>query len=194
MKGAASTSSAYCATYPNAETAEVRFIEKTKGYTARASIPCSSGTYAFSTTLPPGTYEVRVDRGNNATQAGTNLMDLSYLAREALPITGPTTGLQLDELSREVRGTITVNGAPVTKGAYCSTYPNASVAEVRFTELQQGFGTTVNVPCAAQNLAFTASLPPGVYEVRVERGANATQAEANLLPGSLMVVQRLEVK
>src|SRR5438093_633108 len=55
-----------CASIGNANDvmAYVRFTDASKGYSTSAPVTCGSN-FAFSTTLPPGTYDVRIDRDSS---------------------------------------------------------------------------------------------------------------------------------
>lgn len=64
----------------------LRFVEPTKGYDATVSITCSTSGFDFSTTLPPGTYAVRIFLGTFARQAKVNLLPVNYLAVSRLKV------------------------------------------------------------------------------------------------------------
>lgn len=83
--------SAYCSQPSNANDllAQISFIEPVKGHNATVSITCSTSGFNFSTTLPPGTYEVRVSPGTFATHAKVNLVSVNYLVKAGLAVRVP---------------------------------------------------------------------------------------------------------
>src|SRR5205814_443573 len=129
--------------YPSRDVAVVHFTEKQKGYSAAVNVDCS---FTFSTLLPPGTYEVRVDRGYYASSAMTNLLPVSYLGQAALAVSAAVTGLSLYEVGYAVSGNVRVSGAPPAFDAvFCSDYPTRDVAVVHFEEKLKGYSASVNV-------------------------------------------------
>ncbi len=175
--------------------AAVRFTDATRGYSATVNVTCTS-QFGFSTLLPPGTYQVRVERATYSTSAGINLLPVSYLANPALSVSGPTNGLVLDEVGRTVSGVIRVNGAPpvLSNPTYCQDPGNVNdaIAAVRFTDSAKGYNATANVTCTS-GFGFSVLLPPGTYQVRIERATYSTSAGINLLPVSYEAITRLEV-
>ena len=199
VNGAAPTYSVptYCTTAGNTSDAiaQVRFKEMTKGYNALAYVRCN-GNFGFSTLLPPGTWEVRVEGSTYSGNAGINLLPVSYQANPALVISGPASGLVLNELGFAVSGTIQVNGAAPTYSVptYCTTAGNTSdaIAQLRFTDAARGYSALAYVRCNS-NFAWSTLLPQGTYEVRLEGSTYSGNAGINLLPVSYQVNAALAV-
>ncbi len=195
VNGAAPTKTGtFCQSYPTGyDLVDVTFTESSKGYSATAYVDCSAN-WAFNVTLPPGTYDVHVSRGSYATSAGTNVMDVSYVAQTGLAVSGPVNGLVYNEIGYAVSGVVQVNGAAPTKtGTFCSSYPTGyDLVDVSFSDSTKGYYATAYVDCSA-NWAFNITLPSGVYEVRLSRGSYATSAGTNVMDVSYQVIDRLAV-
>src|SRR5205814_1560891 len=137
-----------------------------------------------------------VERATYSSSAGINLMFVSYLANPALSVTGSTTNLVLNEQGFAVSGSLQVNGAAPTYSvpSYCQQSGNQSdaIAQVRFSDPSKGYDATAYVACNA-SFQFSALLPPGTYQVRVERATYSSSAGINLMPVSYQAVTRLAV-
>ena len=187
----------YCMQASNLQDAiaQVRFREATKGYNAFAFVRCNS-SFGFSTILPPGTWEVRVESSTYSGNAGINLLPVSYQATPALVINAPTSGLVLNELGFAVSGTIQVNGAAPTYSvpSYCMQAGNLqdAIAQVRFTDATRGYSALVYVRCNS-SFGWSTLLPMGAYEVRLENSTYSGNAGINLLPVSYQVNAALNV-
>src|SRR5205823_831265 len=109
------SSPTYCTTSGNTNDpiAAVHFIEQTRGYSAVAYVRCNT-SFGFSTVLPLGTYEVRLETSTYSGNAGINLLPVSYQTNAALAVNAALTGLVLNEVGVAVSGTIQVNGAAPT--------------------------------------------------------------------------------
>jgi hypothetical protein len=199
VNGAAPTFSVptYCSQSGNLNDAiaQVRFKDEAKGYDALAYVRCNSNA-GFSTLLPAGTYEVRVEASSYSGNAGINLLPVSYQVNAALPVTAAVSGLVLNEVGFAVGGTIQVNGAAPTFSVptYCSQSGNLNdaVAQVRFREMTKGYNALAYVRCNT-NSRFDTLLPAGTYEVRVEASSYSGNAGINLLPVSYQVFPSLTV-
>ncbi len=187
----------YCTTTGNTQDAiaQVRFREMTKGYDALASVRCNAN-FGFSTILPPGTWEVRVESSTYSANAGINLLPVSYQANPALVIAAPVSGLVLNELGHAISGTIQVNGAAPTYAVptYCTTTGNTqdAIAQLRFTDSTRGYSAITYVRCNS-NFGWSTLLPQGTYEVRLESSTYSANAGINLLPVSYQVNAALAV-
>ena len=188
---------AYCQSSGNQNDAiaTVRFVEKTKGYVAFTNVRCNSN-FGFSTTLPAGTYEVRVEEATYSRSAGINLLPVSYQVNAALTVNGPQTGLMLNEVGFAVSGVIQVNGAtPVSSNpTYCQSSGNMndSIALVHFIDATRGYDAFAAVTCRS-NFSFSTTLPAGTYDVRLEQATYTASAGLNLMPVSYQAVTRLRV-
>jgi hypothetical protein len=186
---------AYCQSNLSDQIGVVRFSEKALGYSAAVPILCSTSSFDWQTLLPPGTYEVRVDRGAYGVSAQVNLLGLSYLAQEALVVSGPTANVTLDEVARSISGRVTVNGqVPTRSFAYCEGNQSDQIGVVRFSDKTRSYSASAVILCSTTDFSFSATLPPGVWDLRVERGAYGASAGVNLLPVSYLAVERLLVQ
>jgi hypothetical protein len=200
VNGAAPTYSvpSYCTLSGNLQdaVAQVRFTDAARGYDALAYVRCNSN-FTWSALLPAGTYEVRLERSSYSSNAGINLLPVSYQVNPALTVSGPQSNLVLNELGRAVSGTIQVNGAPPTYSVptYCTLSGNLqdAVAQVRFIESSKGYNALAYVRCNS-NFGFSTLLPPGAWEVRLETSSYSSNAGINLMPVSYQAITRLLVQ
>ena len=111
-------------------------------------------------------------------------------------MTGPQSNIVFNELGRTVSGIIQVNGAPPTYSvpSYCMQTGNLqdAVAQVRFTESSKGYNAVAYVRCNG-NFGFSALLPPGAWEVRLETSSYSANSGINLMPVSYQAITRLQV-
>lgn len=185
--------------------ARVRFTNKATGSVADAVVPCGAATYAFTTTLFPGTYEVRVNGSQyTALPEVAYPADASagYLAGQLVVGTGAVPGQLFDVKSAAVTGTLTLNGAvPADLGTACLNSPNVDKAVVTFTEKSKGYVLASRVRCSSATYAYGAALYPGTWDVRVAGVSNrsalpaaAYQAEGAWVVAAGAATKVLDVK
>ncbi|MHB8875748.1 MAG: hypothetical protein ACYC8T_18840, partial [Myxococcaceae bacterium] len=156
-----------CTNYPNDVKASVLFTDSSRGYSVTADVLCSSATFAFSTQLYPGTYEVRV-RGSSY----SNVPSASYQVATGYVVSAALSNQVFDVKTFTVSGRVTLNGvAPANVTTNCTSYPNDVKASVVFTDSSKGYSVTADVLCSSAAFAFSSQLYPGTYVVRV-RGSS----------------------
>jgi hypothetical protein len=156
--------------------AKVTFRDVASGTAIDFAVPCSAPDYAFSGTLAPGTYTVTV-AGSSPT---TNLNPLAFVARPALVVSGPMTGVVLAARSAvPLSGKTTLNGAlpPPPDSNTCSTYK----AVITWIETTTRQNTQFGIPCGAPDYAFSGALLPGTYKVVIS-GTGASLPQGTSLP------------
>lgn len=167
LNGAAPTST--CMT---ASPATVYLEETTIGYRFSVTVPCAP-TFAWTTTVYPGTYKVSVSGNTNSNlPTGT-----AQIVNSALTVQGAVTGQVLDVRTATAEGRITLNG--ITPTSTCAT---SSPATVTFLETNRGYLFSLPVPCSPA-FTFAATLYPGTYRVSVSGNTNS-----NLPTGAAQVV------
>ncbi|MBL8921053.1 MAG: hypothetical protein JNJ54_19480, partial [Myxococcaceae bacterium] len=184
----------------NDSVGELVFTDAVRGYTVSYTFRCSTTASGFnwSVVLAPGTWEVRLARGQYSTAANVNLVGVNYQVLTGLAVNGNVSNVVLAEQSYTVSGTVTVNGAPPTRdGVYCSASGNLndSVGELVFTESSKGYTTGYTFRCSTTASGFTWSvvLAPGTWEVRLARGQYSTAANVNLVGVNYQVLTGLVV-
>ncbi len=161
-------------------TSRVLLKEATRGYQLALPIQCPTG--AFSGTVVPGTWEVRIHG-----EAGSGIPSGSdFLARPALALSASSLSELFEVKTLPVSGGVTMDGAQPT--STCAG-PSAARAAVLFEDAQQGYAFTLPVPCPSQATPFTfeGALFPGTYRVSVRGGASALPPVAARVRPSLVV-------
>jgi hypothetical protein len=176
------------------EAARVVFLDPSRRYSASIPIRCNTLDFGFSTVLPAGTYEVRVERSPyTAPDPSFGLLPVSYLAQAALGVSAPVNNLVLNEVGYAVSGKVTVNGAPPSKGS-CFGNSTDDAARVVFSDSAQRYSASIPIRCNTTDFGFSTVLPAGTYEVRVERSPyTAADPSFGLLPIAYLGVGRLAV-
>jgi hypothetical protein len=145
----------------------VSFIDKAKGFSTSATVRCNSN-FSFSTALPPGTYEVRLGDASYSDEAGLTLSPVDVLVNSALSVSGPMSGLVVNETVSTVSGVVRVNGATpaLAVPTYCTQSNNLTdpIVEVVLRDAAKGYYGSAYVRCNS-NFGFSALLPAGIYEV-----------------------------
>lgn len=168
FNGAAPIRGASCAANPTNATAAVYFTDKTTGNQLTLFSRCNDATFSFSGLLFPGTYEVRVGGGgapvsNIPVAAAAN----AFLAIPEQIITADVTNLILDVKAFSASGNVLLNGIPPARGPTCATSTTAVTAVVLLRDLARNYSTSLDLTCGNPSFAFSSTLYPGTYEVRV---------------------------
>ncbi|MBW2732990.1 MAG: hypothetical protein JRH20_11410 [Deltaproteobacteria bacterium] len=174
--------------------AVVTFTELEKGYEVTDFVPCSDAGLTFTATLAPGTYRVTVDSGYATEPAGVNLHPFPFVVDPALIVSGPLSGLVLDQVGYAVSGTVLVDGVAATLDTeYCADHPNGKVATIHFVDVEQGYDIELPIFCEDAGFDFNTILPRGVYRVLVKAELYASSAGTNISPLGYVAIERLAV-
>jgi hypothetical protein len=183
---AAPTNSTGCTNNPTAIKATVQLYDKADGYTFSLPIACSSAAFAWSGTIYPGTYLVKV----TGQQGYSNVPTQPYLANPMMMASSDVTGQVLDVKTASVGGTVTLNGTMPSTSTTCNPSPTTAKAHVVFTDGADGYSFTVPIACSSPNFSFNGVVYPGIYSVSVA-GVNGY---SNLPTQSYLGTPRLAVK
>lgn len=188
LDGATPGSSAACTNSPTSTKAQVSLTDATNGYAFSMAVPCSSSSFAWSGSLYPGTYQVRVA----GAAAYSNVPAQPYLANSALvvPVGGNVTGQTLDVQTRNVGGSVTLNGAMPSTSTACNPSPTATKASVLMSDDADGYSFSIPVSCSSASFTFMGAVYPGTYRISVA-GSNGY---SNLPTQSYLGTPRLTVK
>ncbi len=183
LNGAVPGTGPSCASNAGYPKAYVVFTDEA-GTLRDANVRCDSGSFAFSTSLPPGRYAVKV-QGSGADWA-TIPDGMTGVA--AVTISGPTSGLLVDVKAVAVSGTIRLNGAVPETGTSCPTLPGLAKTYAVFTD---GAGTTryADVRCDSASFAFNTTLPPGNFAVKV----NGNGQDLSSIPDAMTSVEPVTI-
>ena len=169
LNGAAPRSTSDCSATRNPEYAKatVQFTDKKTGLTTDATLLCKDAGYEWVTQLAPGSYMVRVQ---GAGSDFSNLPEQSFVADPSLVVSGDITGKVLDVKTLSASGRITLNGAAPRNTSDCSATMNPAYAKTRveFYEKTYGYRFDVSIYCRDSAYAWTQTLFPGNYTVRVQ--------------------------
>ncbi len=184
LNGAAPALTTYCTSTPSATQAAVTLQDSTKGYSFSFSVPCSSATLAWSGTVFPGNYQVKVA----GQPTYSTLPDSPFVANTGMTVSGNSPSNALDVKTATIGGTITLNGAAPSTDPSCTSSPDATKAVVRLTNDKLGYSFDLDVPCSSSTFTWSGSIFPGTYDVSV---AGATYSNLPTQPflanGSLAV-------
>ncbi len=161
----------------------VQFVDAKKE-TWSVPVLCEAADYAFTGSIPVGTYEVRIYGYSGVTAVPTD----SFQLMTGLVVNAPLNGQVFDVKTQAVTGNVTLNGqTPSDVGNRCANYPSEKKVRVLFLDQAKGYALDIDVPCMSNTYAFTGQLFPGSYEVRVEGSASSNIPSAGFLAGSLNV-------
>jgi hypothetical protein len=175
-----------CTNNPNATKAQVTLTDSADGYSFTLPVACSSSTFAWIGAIYPGTYKVMV----SGQQVYSNVPTQPFLANAALAATSDVTGQVLDVKTRNVGGTITLNGAMPSTSTSCNPSPTVSKAHVTFSDDADGYSFTVPVTCSSPSFSYMGVVYPGTYSVSV----SGVSGYSNLPTESYLGTPRLLVK
>ncbi len=172
MNGA--TPLATSCSYPS-HGATVTLHDEAQGYTFSLNATCpTSGQWAFSGPVYPGTYDVTVS-GYASVLPGQ-----AYAVQSGLAVRGPVGNLVYDVKTYAVSGAVTMNGA--TPLATSCSYPSHG-ATVTLRDAAQGYTFSLNATCPSSGpWVFSGPVYPGTYDVTVA-------GYASVLPGQAAAVQ-----
>jgi hypothetical protein len=168
LDGVKPTDGAGCAGNPTFLKVRVVFTDVATKGAAGFDVPCSAADYAFSATLPPGTYKVSVF----GVTPQTNLPTDTFIVPSRVVVSGATSGLVIPARSKvPISGKVTLNGATPMDSGTCTGQKVA----IRWTETGSGvIQGSFPVPCGAADYAFSGALFPGTYEVVISGLAGTT--------------------
>jgi hypothetical protein len=196
LNGTAPPQTTYCMSDSTATQATVSLTDATNGYSFSFAVPCSSTTLAWTGTVFPGNYQVRV----TGQQGYSNLPDSPFVAKDGLAISANSASNALDVKTATVGGTITLNAATPSTDPECTQSPDSTKAMVRLSNEKLGYSFNFPVPCSSSTFTWGGDIFPGTYDVTVA-GANYSNLPSQpfLAMSSLAVSgntanQKLDVK
>ncbi|MCO4760942.1 MAG: hypothetical protein KC502_05520, partial [Myxococcales bacterium] len=148
--------------------AKVTFKETTLGYTLTDYLYCKDGSFDWSLSLYPGTYEVWVGGFDPSSSYYYNKSDMGTLPQRVLKdlkLSKDTVGLVLGYKRFKASGSITLNGKAPKITAGCKN--SDGIAKVTFKEKELGYVLTDYLYCKDGKFDWSLSLYPGTYEVWV---------------------------
>jgi hypothetical protein len=167
LNGAAPAPTTFCMSTPTATQAMVTLQDATNGYQFSFTVPCSSTTLAWTGTVFPGNYQVKV----TGQPSYSTLPESPFVANAAMAVSGNSPSNALDVKTANIGGTITLNGATPTSDPACTSSPTTTKAIVRLSNDKLGYSFDLDVPCSSSTFAWSGAIFPGTYDVSVA-GAN----------------------
>ena len=167
LNGAAPAPTTYCMGSPSSTQATVTLMESTKGYLFSFPVLCSSTTLAWTGTVFPGSYTVKV----TGQQGYSTLPDTAFVAKDGLAINGNSASNALDVKTATIGGTVTLNAATPSTDPACTGSPDSTKVMVSLTNDKLGYAFNIAVPCSSSTFAWSGQVFPGTYDVTVA-GAN----------------------
>jgi hypothetical protein len=140
----------------------VRFTQMT-GPSFGLPIPCSAGIFAWTGKVYPGTYTVSVDGVNGS----SSLPDESFRLAATVDASANKSGINLDVLTTNVAGKLTLNGMQPSTTTACNANPNSHKATVELFNIDHGTTFSLPVLCSSVDFSFNGVVFPGAYRISV---------------------------
>jgi hypothetical protein len=170
LNGAVPSVGTSCSGNPQVATADLQFVELSKGYVVDLFTRCGDASFGFSGKLFPGTYVVRANSINGANYSNLPQAPSSAQAIVVSPafvVSADAGGIVFDVQTFTVSGLVTLNGAAPTVGTSCSGNPQVATSDIQLVESTKGYVIDLYTRCGDPTFAFTGKLYPGSYVVRV---------------------------
>jgi hypothetical protein len=126
-------------------------------------IPCSAGIFAWSGQVYPGTYTVSVN-GRNGT---SSLPDESFRLLTDVDASSNKSGINIDVLTSNVAGKLTLNGVAPSTTTQCNANPNAHKATVHLFNIDHATDFELPVLCSSTDFSWSGVVFPGSYTISV---------------------------
>ncbi|MCE9670541.1 hypothetical protein LY474_22305 [Myxococcus stipitatus] len=134
--------------------------------------------FRFSTALPAGTYQVRLEPFYSL---AAHLVESSYVFPDPLIVSGAMSDVVLDQVAYPLSGRLTVNGAtPTGHETYCGQTGNERAELMRLWFYATGAGQAsfhTKLTCSEPDFTFSTLVPAGTYDVYTARRAPGNASE-----------------
>jgi hypothetical protein len=148
-------------------------------------IPCSAGIFAWSGQVYAGTYTVSVDGANGT----SSLPNEPYKLLTPVDASTGKSGVNIDVLTKNVAGKLTLNGMQPSTTTACNTNPNSHKANVEMLNLDQGTSFTLPVLCSSPDFSYNGVVFPGTYRISVSGAGGFSSLPKN----SYLAVPKLKL-